>query len=51
MQFNIKDYLLTVATSNECKELVCHLVEQYAKDSTTKVDDDLAQALRDALLP
>lgn len=50
MKFDIKAHLLSLATSKEVKELVVDLVEAYAKDTKTGIDDTLARAVRTGLL-
>ena len=50
MKFDIKSHLFSLAQSREVKELVVDLVEAYAKDTKTGIDDTLASAVRVGLL-
>jgi hypothetical protein len=50
MKFDIKAHLLSLAESTEVKTLVVDLVEAYAKDTKTGIDDTLARAVRVGLL-
>jgi hypothetical protein len=50
MKFDIKAHLFSLAQSKEVKQLVVDLVEAYAKDTKTGIDDTLAAAVKAGLL-
>ena len=50
MKLDLKSHLLSLATSNEVKGLVCDLVDNYVSHSDNTVDDAMARGLRSALL-
>lgn len=49
MNLDLKSHLLSLATSNQVKELVCDLVDNYVHHSDNTVDDAMARGLRAAL--
>lgn len=51
MNLDLKEHLLSLASSKQVKELVCDLVENYVQHSDNTVDDAMARGLRAALLP
>ena len=50
MKMNLKDHLISLATSKQVKELVCDLLDGYVKNSDNTVDDAMARGVREALL-
>ena len=49
MQFDLKAHLIAMADSDEAKNLVADLIDNYAKASGNKIDDRLAHGVRAAL--
>ena len=50
MNLNLKDHLISLATSKQVKELVCDLLDNYVHHSDNTVDDAMARGVRSALL-
>ena len=50
MNLDLKSHLISLATSDSVKSLVCDLVDNYVHHSDNTVDDAMARGLREALL-
>ena len=50
MQLDLKAHLLSLADSRQVKEMVCDLIDNYAKTSDNTIDDHMAHGIRAALL-
>ena len=50
MNLNLKDHLISLATSDQVKSLVCDLLDNYVHHSDNTVDDAMARGVREALL-